>query len=57
MAGHSEAAGGCELSFAGPGTYLTQAFNLTSNIVVRIGASATILGTSEDRYNLNHLGG
>ena len=45
---------GCVVEFAGPGTYLTQPFNLTSNLELRIGARATILGTSEDRYNLNH---
>ena len=51
------AAGGCTLEFAGPGTYLTQAFNLTSNIIVKIGPNATILGTSEDRFNLEKDGG
>ena len=51
------ASGGCIVEFAGPGTYLTQAFNLTSNLEVRIGSNATILATSEDRYNLNHAGG
>ena len=35
----------------------TQAFNLTSNIIVKIGPNATILGTSEDRYNLEKDGG
>lgn len=50
-------ASGCVVEFAGPGIYLTQAFNLTSNVVVRIGSSATILATSEDRYNLNAAGG
>jgi polygalacturonase len=44
---------GCVVDFAGPGTYLTQPFNLTSNLELRIGPNATILGTSEDRYNLN----
>jgi polygalacturonase len=50
-------ASGCVVEFAGPGTYLTQAFNLTSNLELRIGADATILATSEDRYNLDHAGG
>jgi polygalacturonase len=50
-------ASGCVVEFAGPGTYLTQAFNLTSNLEVRIGSRATILATSEDRYNLNAAGG
>eukprot|EP01050_Picozoa_sp_SAG11_P043760 SAG11_NODE_20904_length_436_cov_0.732938_1_plen_87_part_10 len=36
---------GCVVEFAGPGTYLTQAFNLTSNLELRIGADATILAT------------
>jgi len=30
-------ASGCVVEFAGPGTYLTQAFNLTSNLELRIG--------------------
>ena len=50
-------ASGCVVDFAGPGVYLTQAFNLSSNLELRIGANATILATSEDRYNLNHAGG
>ena len=50
-------ASGCVVDFAGPGTYLTQTFNLTSNLELRIGPNATILGTSEDRYNLEHAGG
>ena len=47
---------GCLLEFRGPGTYLTQAFNLTDNIELKLGANATILGTSEDRYNLDPSG-
>ena len=51
------ASGACVVEFSGPGVYLTQAFNLTSNLELRIGPEATILGTSEDRYNLNGEGG
>ena len=50
------ASGTCVVEFSGPGVYLTQAFNLTSNLELRIGSEATILGTSEDRYNLNAAG-
>ena len=53
---HCETVGACTLTFQS-GTYLTQAFNLTSNMEIRIGANATILGTSEDRYNLAAHGG
>ena len=51
------ASGTCVVEFSGPGVYLTQAFNLTSNLELHIGPDATILGTSEDRYNLNGEGG
>ena len=47
---------GCVLRFDGPGTYLTQAFNLTSNMEVRIAPYATVLGTTEDRYNSEDAG-
>eukprot|EP01052_Picozoa_sp_SAG31_P046554 SAG31_NODE_8951_length_1358_cov_1.005560_1_plen_255_part_10 len=48
---------GCALLFSGPGVYLTQPFNLTSNLELKIGGGATILATSEDRYNLDYSGG
>lgn len=51
-----EANRGCALLFEGPGIYLTQSINLTSNMELRIGANATVLGTSEDRYNSEAAG-
>lgn len=46
-----KANGGCTLLFAGPGTYLSSAMNLTSNMKLQVNAGAVLAGTQTNLDN------
>lgn len=46
-------AGGCTLVFRGPGTYVTSAINLTSNLRLQVDAGASLAGSMDNALNCN----